>query len=43
MIDDVSGNGYSLPTQREACKRKIKDELKAVFVGEYIDKDTGTC
>jgi len=33
--------GYSLPTQREACLRKAQS-LGAVVVDEYLDKDTGT-
>jgi DNA invertase Pin-like site-specific DNA recombinase len=33
--------GYSLPTQREACLRKAQS-LGADVVEEYLDKDTGT-
>lgn len=33
--------GYSLPTQREACLRKAQS-LGAIVVEEYLDKDTGT-
>ena len=33
--------GYSLPTQREACLRKAQS-LGAMVVEEYLDKDTGT-
>jgi DNA invertase Pin-like site-specific DNA recombinase len=33
--------GYSLPTQREACLRKAQS-LGADVIDEYLDKDTGT-
>lgn len=33
--------GYSLPTQREACLKRAR-ELDADVVDEYLDKDTGT-
>lgn len=33
--------GYSLPTQREACLRKA-ESLSADVIEEYLDKDTGT-
>jgi DNA invertase Pin-like site-specific DNA recombinase len=42
-VRDGNPEGYSLPTQREACHRKV-EALGAYIVedGEYIDKDTGT-
>jgi site-specific DNA recombinase len=36
-----SGEGYSLPTQRDACLSKA-EALGASVVEEYVDKDTGT-
>jgi DNA invertase Pin-like site-specific DNA recombinase len=38
---DGNPEGYSLPTQREACLKRA-ESLGAVVVEEYIDKDTGT-
>ena len=38
---DGNPEGYSLPTQREACLRKA-ESMGAVVVDEYVDKDTGT-
>jgi site-specific DNA recombinase len=38
---DGNPEGYSLPTQRQACVERAK-QLSAVVVDEYIDKDTGT-
>jgi site-specific DNA recombinase len=38
---DGNAEGYSLPTQREACRRQA-EQLGAVVVQEYVDKDTGT-
>lgn len=40
-VRDGNPEGYSLPTQREACQRKA-EQLGAVVVDEYVDKDTGT-
>ena len=38
---DGNPEGYSLPTQRTACSLRA-EQLDAVVVDEYIDKDTGT-
>ncbi len=38
---DGNPEGYSLPTQRQACMDRAR-QLSAVVVDEYIDKDTGT-
>jgi site-specific DNA recombinase len=38
---DGNAEGYSLPTQRTACRLRA-EQLGAVVVDEYIDKDTGT-
>src|SRR5881628_3284947 len=38
---DGNPEGYSLPTQRDACRAKA-ESLGAAVVDEYIDKDTGT-
>jgi site-specific DNA recombinase len=40
-VRDGNPEGYSLPTQREACTRKA-ESLGAIVVEEYVDKDTGT-
>ena len=40
-VRDGNAEGYSLPTQREACRHKA-EALGAVVVDEYIDKDTAT-
>src|SRR5262249_18480545 len=40
-IRDGNPEGYSLPTQRDACMRKA-EELGAVVVDTYVDKDTAT-
>src|SRR5579859_2053415 len=40
-VRDGNPEGYSLPTQRDACTRKA-EQLGAVVVDEYVDKDTGT-
>ena len=40
-VRDGNAEGYSLPTQREACLRRAQ-ELGAVVVEEYVDKDTAT-
>jgi site-specific DNA recombinase len=40
-VRDGNPEGYSLPTQREACTRKA-EALGAGVVDEYVDKDTGT-
>src|SRR6266508_4806512 len=34
---DADPEGYSIPAQREACKRKA-EALDAMVVGEYIDR-----
>ena len=38
---DGNPEGYSLPTQRTACRLRA-EHLGAIVVDEYIDKDTGT-
>jgi len=38
---DGNPEGYSLPTQRTACRLRA-EQLGAIVVDEYIDKDTGT-
>ena len=38
---DGNSEGYSLPTQREACVAEARRRLAAV-VDEYVDTDTGT-
>jgi DNA invertase Pin-like site-specific DNA recombinase len=38
---DGNPEGYSLPTQRTACRLRA-EQLGAEVVDEYIDKDTGT-
>ncbi len=40
-VRDGNPEGYSLPTQREACYAKAAS-LDADVVDEYLDKDTGT-
>ena len=40
-VRDGNPEGYSLPTQREACRGKA-EALGAVVVDEYIDKDSAT-
>ncbi len=40
-VRDGNPEGYSLPTQRDACTRKA-EALGAVVIEEYVDKDTGT-
>ena len=40
-VRDGNPEGYSLPTQREACIKKA-EALGAEVVGEYIDKDSAT-
>jgi site-specific DNA recombinase len=40
-VRDGNPEGYSLPTQREACRKKA-ESLDAVVVDEYIDKDSAT-
>ena len=41
-VRDGNPEGYSLPTQRNGCRRKIEEDLRAVVADEYVDKDTGT-
>jgi site-specific DNA recombinase len=40
-VRDGNPEGYSLPTQRDACRKKA-ESLGAVVVDEYIDKDSAT-
>lgn len=40
-VRDGNPEGYSLPTQREACTKKA-ESLGATVVAEYIDKDSAT-
>ena len=41
-VRDGNPEGYSLPTQREACHKRAESLGAVIDEEEYVDKDTGT-